>query len=113
ESEDKPPKWIQLVFIVTLLVPIAVLVLALRDVFVRRLGRVSGPPRHYPLAVTTDAARGTGSGSEPLMHDPRSPRKPNDTQQSEVAKLKAKAKPAPARAKPLAAIGSEGEDEER
>jgi hypothetical protein len=126
EGEDKPPKWIQLVFIVTLLVPIGVLALALRDVFARRLRRTGGDSGHHALSVTTDAARETTrSGSEPLSQNPRrgaflqirasggrregSPRNPKAAQQSEVSRLKAKANPAADRAKQLAALGSEAE----
>ena len=120
ESEDTPPSWSQLVFIVSLLVVFIVTLLAsirimaraVRDAYVRRRRRVMGGSRHYTLALSTDAAPDAArSGNEPLVHDPRrgaflharasdgrrqgSPRKPNATQQSEVSKLKGRRNPRP------------------
>jgi hypothetical protein len=124
ESEDTPPTWSQIVFIVTLAAPIGIVALALRDVFVRRRRRTRSDSRRYALSVSPDAAPDTArSGNEPPSRDPGRaalldirasdarrgrPRKPNPMQ-SEVSKLKAKARPGPDPAKQLAAVGSEAE----
>ena len=127
KSEDTPSTWLQFVFIFALLLPIGILALHLGAAFVRRRRRVAGHSRHYTLGVSTDVAPDPARpGNEPLGHDPRragafqpvrasdgrrvgAPRKPNAAQQSEVSKLKAKAKPLRDPAKQLAAIGSEAE----